>query len=74
MGPHLDEAVVGTNVDNNGMVVFGEVEWVYWCPTVESKQVELIHVEQFGNVVGFDVVGYQKVCCSNGELKNHEGL
>ena len=58
MGPLLDEAVVGTNVDNNGMVVFGEVEWVYWCLTVESKQVGLIHVEWFGNVVGFDVVGY----------------
>ena len=73
MGPHLDEAVVGTNVDNNGMVVFGEVEWLYWCPTVESEQVGLIHVEQFGNAIGFDVVVYRKALYLNGGMKNLEG-
>ena len=73
MGPHLDEAVVGANVDNDGMVVFGEVEWVYWCSTMESEQVGLIHVEQFGNVVGFDVVVYRKALYLNGGMKNLEG-
>ena len=56
MWPHLDEAVVGRNVDNDRMVAFGDVEWVYWCSAMESGQVGPIHVELFGSVVGFDVV------------------
>ena len=60
-------------MDNDEMVAFGEVEWVYWCLMMESEQVGLIHVEQFGNVVGFDVVVYRKALYLNGGMKNLEG-